>query len=316
MFCVDKLSVGYHKEEQTILLLNEVDVILKPGELICLLGSNGCGKSTLLKTLAGLHPPLNGSNESINSLHQSNNLALVLTEKIVSTSATVWDLISTARYPHLNWRITFQEKDLQAIQFAIARVGLNNIQDRFIHEISDGQLQLTLIARALAQETSFIFLDEPTAHLDLNNRMDVMLLLRSLAHQFGKTILVSTHELDLALQLADRLWVVYNKKIENGLPEDLVLSGLLDQAFPRKGFDLKTGEMKYEPTKNIHIELKGEGYRYLWTKNALQRTGYTITEFSPRFSIIISDDKWLIGDNSFTTLHSILHFIEQEIIRS
>jgi iron complex transport system ATP-binding protein len=270
-----------------------------------LLGGNGSGKSTLLRTLAGLHLPIGKSNATIAELHQSKNLALVLTEKITSASATVWDLISTARYPYINWKINFGEKDLQAIQLAIERVGLLDIQHRYIHELSDGQMQLTLIARALAQETPFIFLDEPTAHLDLNNRMEVMMLLRSSAHQFNKTILVSTHELDLALQLADRLWVIYNQKIENGLPEDLILNGLLDEAFPRKGFDLKTGEMKYEQTRNIAINLIGDGYRYLWTKNALQRKGYPVVA-EDGLRLVVDSNGWIYNNLHFKSLELLL----------
>ncbi|MCU0382576.1 MAG: ABC transporter ATP-binding protein [Cyclobacteriaceae bacterium] len=306
MLHIEDISIGYTKRNETNILLKNISLTLKPGELICLLGGNGSGKSTLLRTLAGLHLPVGEKNTNIEKLHRSNNLALVLTERIISTSATVWDLISTARYPYINWLVQFAEKDLKAIRFAIEKVGITNLQHRYVHELSDGQLQLTLIARALAQETSFIFLDEPTAHLDLNNRMEIMVLLRKLAHNLGKTILVSTHELDLALQLADRLWVIQEQKVVNGIPEDLVLSGLLDSVFPRKGFDLKTGEMKYDNTKNKKVKINGAGYRFLWTKNALQRAGYTIALSDESHTIEVNELGWTINKKNYKTIEELL----------
>jgi iron complex transport system ATP-binding protein len=312
MLRIENISIGYTKGNKTNILLKDINLTLKPGELICLLGRNGSGKSTLLKTLAGLHLPIGKSNENIDKLQRSKNLALVLTEKITSASATVWDLVSTARYPYINWMVQFAEKDLAAIRLAIDKVGLTNLQHRYLHELSDGQLQLTLIARALAQETSFIFLDEPTAHLDLNNRMEIMVLLRKLAHQLGKTILVSTHELDLALQLADKLWVVNNQTVTSGLPEDLVLNGLLDEVFPLKGFDLKTGEMAYEQTKSIQVNIIGEGYCYLWTKNALQRMGYAVT-FNDGLKIVVNESGWIYNGNEFESLELLLNAISLDL---
>jgi iron complex transport system ATP-binding protein len=138
---------------------------------------------------------------------------------------------------------------------------------------------MVMIARALAQDTPIVLLDEPTAHLDLNNRVEIMKLLRHLARTTNKAILVATHELDLALQLADWIWLTgRNKKMLTGIPEDLVLNGSFDQIFEFKGFDLKTGKVQHEAHTGRTVQLTGEGPEYLWTKNALERNGFQVTE--------------------------------------
>lgn len=151
-------------------------------------------------------------------------------------------------------------------------------------------MQMAMIARALAQDTPVLLLDEPTAHLDLNNRVEIMNLLRNLAHHSGKGILVATHELDLALQTADTIWLTgKNKNILTGIPEDLVLNGSFDDIFQFKGFDLKTGKVFHEAWRGISIALIGEGYEYLWTKNALERNGF-LTDMKANFVVQVSHE--------------------------
>jgi len=164
-----------------------------------------------------------------------------------------------------------------------------------------------MIARALAQDTPTILLDEPTAHLDLNNRLEIMNLLRQLSRSMGKAILLATHELDLALQTADLIWLTGNKRnIISGLPEDLVLNGIFDEIFRFKGFDLQTGKVVHDAFRNKAIDLRGEGPAYLWTKNALERNGYTVVrDESAEISITLVQElpksKWLIKKNNSVT---------------
>ncbi len=239
MISAQELSVGFRSRGKEQVLFEKIDVHLPPGELVCFMGSNGVGKSTLLKTLAGLLPPLGGKVNVHNK-----DVALVLTDKITATNMTVYDLVSFGQYPYLDWRISLSPSNIEIIEDAIRQVHLESLCNRKLNELSDGQLQLVMIAKALAQQTPVILLDEPTAHLDLNNRVEVMNLLRSLSRKLGKSILVTTHELDLALQTADLIWLATaNKKIKTGIPEDLVLDGAFDEVFQFKGFDLKTGKL-------------------------------------------------------------------------
>lgn len=274
------LVVGYKKETETIRLFEPLSLQLRAGELVCFMGSNGIGKTTLIKTLAGILKPLGGN------VIRTQDAALVLTDRINSALMTVRDLVTYGRYPYLDWRISLSPHDLQIIEGAIHQVRLEHLVDKRLMELSDGQIQMAMIAKALAQDTTVLLLDEPTAHLDLNNRVEIMNLLRSLSREAGKTILVATHELDLALQTADRIWLATpDKKIVEGIPEDLVLNGTFDEVFQFKGFDLKTGKMAHTPYRNISVQLTGSGYEYLWTKNALERSGY---EFRPEAPIRIN----------------------------
>ena len=175
-----------------------------------------------------------------------------------------------------------------------------------LFELSDGQLQMAMIAKALAQETPILFLDEPTAHLDLNNRVEVMNTLRELSRTAGKTILVATHELDLALQTADKIWLAtHDKKIKEGIPEDLVLDGSFDEVFQFKGYDLKTGKVQHKAYRNIAVNVIGEGHEYLWTKNALERNGYEVN-IHANVIVKIENGQWKTETGSFTSIQCLL----------
>ena len=270
------LSVGYSRKESSNSLFNHLNLDLVAGELVCFMGPNGIGKSTLIRTLARLQKPLSGS------ITTEKKIAVVLTDRIHAYNMTVIDLVTFGRYPYLNWDIKLNEEDNSIIDRSISQVHLENLAEKNIEELSDGQLQMAMIARALAQETEILLLDEPTAHLDLNNRVEIMNLLRHLARTTNKAILIATHELDLALQTADKIWLATSKKkILTGLPEDLVLDGSFDEVFQLKGFDLKTGKMSHEAHRKISVQLIGEGHEYLWTKNALERSGYKIATDLP-----------------------------------
>lgn len=268
------LSIGYPQGKTSKILFDKVDITLKAGELVCFMGPNGIGKSTLLKTMAGLTPPLSSFKTNVDS----KKVAIVLTDRVHAMHMRVRELVSYGRYPYLNWQAQLKAADEVAIDDALKLLHLENIAGKDINTLSDGQLQMVMIARAVVQDTPIILLDEPTAHLDLNNRVEVMNMLRKLARDNNKAILVSTHELDLALQTADLLWLADNQKLLTGIPEDLVLDGSLDRIFQFKGFDLKTGKVFHENYRGITLHLVGEGHEYLWTKNALERCGYEVAD--------------------------------------
>jgi len=300
------LSVGYHQTP----ILKRLNVSLIKGELVCLMGPNGCGKSTLLHTLSGLLKPISGEIELSSKGPREKTVAVVLTEKSFHPDLTGWEMVTMGRYPHLDWMMKLQADDLSKIEQAIEQTGIAHLKDKRNQNMSDGQRQMVMVARALAQDTPILLLDEPTSHLDLNNRVEIMNLLRSLAHDQEKSILIATHELDLALQTADRVWLADGSgKLKTGVPEDLVLDGSLDEVFQLKGFTLKTGKVDHKLQSGKSVGLTGEGYAFLWTKNAVERTGIEVRHDSEiQISIEESNGKILWKTGS-TTVHSIADLV-------
>jgi len=296
------LSVGYGSQ----ILFNKIHLSLDAGKLTCFMGPNGIGKSTVIRTLAGLQRPLAGEISN----QDEKKIAVVLTDKITAMHMTVYDLVSYGRYPHLDWGVSFSSVDRDVVDQSIREVRIESIANKKLEELSDGQMQLAMIARALAQETPVLLLDEPTAHLDLNNRVEVMRLLLNLAREKNKAIVVATHELDLALQMADCIWLATpSKKIVSGIPEDLVLDGSFDDVFLFKGFDLKTGKVQHRSFQEKTLQLRGDGYEFLWTKNALERQGFSVSmDGEIIISIFLDKDRtaWKINDQSFFSIRDLL----------
>lgn len=279
------LSIGYRKRKQEKLVREGLQLKLRSSELLCLMGPNGSGKSTLLRTLAGIQAPLSGevlvADQQLHQLSQverARHISLVLTESISAGNMSVLELVVLGRYPHTGWGGRLSGKDQEIVQQALQDLGIAELADRKLYELSDGQRQKALIARALAQDGQLIILDEPTAHLDLINRLQIMRLLKNLALIRRKAIVVATHELDLALQSADRLWLLGQEGmgLSEGAPEDLVLDGSLAKAFSRTGFhfDAENGQFVEEIESCVPVQLKAEGQAGLWTRRALKRKGY------------------------------------------
>ncbi|MBS1682978.1 MAG: ABC transporter ATP-binding protein [Bacteroidetes bacterium] len=307
-FSTQNLSVGYRHGQVENVLFESLNLSLPEGKLTCFMGPNGIGKSTLIRTISGLQPPLEGKLSPLNE----KSFAIVLTDKISATNMSVYDLVSYGRYPHLGWGVTFTEEDHEQVRQALEEVGIRAISAKRLEELSDGQLQLAMVARALAQNTPVLLLDEPTAHLDLNNRVEIMTLLLELTRTKNKSILVATHELDLALQMADYIWLATrNNKIKTGTPEDLVLDGSFDDVFQFKGFDLKTGKVQHKPFRNETIHLQGKGHRYLWTKNALEREGFSVSN-EGAVLVKISDSEWHTNNNTFSSVDRLVQKLKQK----
>lgn len=207
----NSLTIGYRIASGTEYpVQTDLNFSLHTGEMVCMLGPNGCGKSTLLHTLAGLQPALSGEYKIQNTASRpEKSVALVLTERLSMDNTTVHDVVAMGRYPYTSFLGGLSEQDEEIIAASLQAVGfdllaLNSSHSPF-NAHSDGEKQRILIAKALAQQTPIILLDEPTAHLDLPHRILILRLLRQLAHEQGKTVLISTHELDLALALSDRI---------------------------------------------------------------------------------------------------------------
>lgn len=305
------LSVGYVESNTQHVLFENIDLELRAGELVCFMGANGIGKSSLIRTIAGLQNPLSGASPFDSAQGDREKLiSVVLTDRINAVNMTVAELVALGRYPYLDWNIKLSAEDKRIVEKSIRDTHIHNIRDKKLYELSDGQLQMAMIARALAQDTAIILLDEPTAHLDLNNRVEIMNLLRKLARTSNKAVLVATHELDLALQTADLIWLAgKDKKLITGIPEDLVLNGSFDEIFQFKGFDLKTGKVSHEAWRNKSVKLMGEGYEYLWTKNALERNGFNVLEQAQSSISVRNTDsglEWKINDTTVNSIHELI----------
>jgi len=242
------LTVGYSHKKDPLVVSGPLDFELHSGKLIGLIGANGVGKSTLLRTLAGMQAPLSGnvfiaSDEitQINPLVLAQQLSIVLTEPPASKNLTAYEFIALGRQPYTNWIGTLTNKDLDEIQKALRITETEDFKHRKCFELSDGQLQRVAIARALAQETPLILMDEPTTHLDLYHRISVLKLLQKLSKEAQKTILFSTHEIDLAIQTCDQLLVLTAKGFEFGTAASLHEKGTFHNLFPQDGirFDSK-----------------------------------------------------------------------------
>ena len=222
----NKLTIGYGET----LVQSDLTFSLNAGEMVCMLGPNGCGKSTLLRTLAGLQPAMSGDYTH----SDAKNIALVLTERLSMDNTTVHDVVALGRYPYSSFLDGLKKEDEAIISESLRQVGFKDLEisRSFFNAHSDGEKQRILIAKALAQQTPIILLDEPTAHLDLPHRILILRLLRTLAHEQNKTILISTHELDLALALSDRILLMTPQKgIQLDTAENLKKANAFTSAF-------------------------------------------------------------------------------------
>lgn len=314
------LSIGYSKKRNKIVVQSDLNLDLKAGELVCLIGQNGCGKSTLLRTLAGLQKPLlgkvlvdNKELEKIRIHEKARILALVLTEKVDIENATVADIVRMGRQPYCNWWGDLSNSDVEIVRESIEMVHLEYKTNSQLNELSDGERQRVMIAKALAQDTPLILLDEPTAHLDLPNRVEIMLLLHKLAHTTGKSVIISTHELDMALQAADRIWLMTKTDgIECGVPEDLVLRGHFHDAFQSKSYYFNSANgnfsMNYPMTKKVWVE--GDKTRMYWTLRALARAGYMVVEEAP-IVVKITSENWFIENEELKSVEELLAKLDE-----
>lgn len=304
-----QLEIGYHESGKKLRLLGPKALDIYRGELICLIGPNGAGKSTLIRTLCGMQPPLSGNilidghpvkTNEIKRL--SGLLSVVLTDKLNMGTFPVFNLVAIGRYPYTNWLGKLSLKDEEIIHRALDCVGMTAFAHHPFSSLSDGEKQRVMIARALAQDTPLIILDEPTAHLDLPNRVEIIMLLRALARSENKSILLSTHELDLALQSADRLWLMNgDNDLFTGTPEDLVLDGTFEKVFHKRSFDfdIASGTFKITYEKQKKIQIIGDSIRAFWTQRALERHGYKTSD-DAEISVDVKKDIWLVQKNGQT----------------
>ena len=277
------LSIGYPGSKGTKVVAENINASINQGELTCLLGANGIGKSTLLRTLSAFQPKLSGEIrvqgkdlDAYTDRELSRIIGVVLTDRLDIRNMTVQELIGLGRSPYTGFWGGLSKEDEEIVDQAIAQIRIKDLTHRMVHTLSDGERQKVMIAKALAQETPVIFLDEPTAFLDFPSKVEIMQLLHRLSRDTHKTIFLSTHDLELALQIADKLWVMDKTHgLTIGTPEDLSLSGDLSTFFARKGitFDMETGLFRVDNEYDYQIKLSGHGRRYTMVSKALGRNG-------------------------------------------
>lgn len=318
---VNNLDVGYKGKKEIKTVLKDLNLALHDRQLTCLLGPNGSGKSTLIRSITGIQKALSGS---VEILHKSvfdysqkemaRKVSMVLTDRTTPGNLTCYALVSLGRFPYTSWMGNLAKEDKDLIYWALEATGTVRFANRHVAELSDGERQKIMIARALVQDTPIIILDEPTAHLDQPNRIEIFHLLKELAHVSGKAILMSTHDLDLAIHQADFLWLVTPQQtIVNGVPEDLVLAGQIEAAFKNENlhFDYHKGGLRRiatDMTKNA-FKLEGPELLKIWTQNALERVGLEVLQ-EAKETISISGDrhnaKWQLNELSYTSIQTLI----------
>jgi iron complex transport system ATP-binding protein len=280
------LAVGYRTRRARRAVLEHVNLAVDSGELVCLLGPNGIGKSTLLRTIARMQPPLWGSVElggadlrAVSHAELARRLGVVLTERVAVEALTVRQIVGLGRYPHSGWFGGLTDRDRAAIGWAIDAVGVRHLAERDFSRLSDGERQRVMIARALAQEPVLLVLDEPTAFLDVPSRVELMGLLRQLTRDRPLAVVVSTHDLELALRTADTIWLVMpGGEVVTGAPEDVVLSGAIGQAFEGRQIRFHQEERSFRLLAGSSgvAAVHGAGLRASLAVAVLEREGYEV----------------------------------------
>ena len=322
---LSNLCVGYRGRA----ILGDLDLSANASELVALIGRNGAGKSTLLRTIARLQPAIAGeitiAGKLISEYSRTQlaaTLSIVSTESISMSHLTVKQLVSFGRFPYTNWVGTLGANDDAMIEEAMRLTGIMPLRNNNLVELSDGERQRVMIARTLAQDTAMILLDEPTAFLDLPNKYEILTMLHNFTRTKHKTIIFSTHDLNIAMQVADKLWLIIDDFMYEGAPEDLVLNNQFERIFKGSNlcFDDSNGQFNINRANMKKISVAGAGKVFFWTKKALERLGYTVmnAESEKNAEIIITEDDtsfvWTIKKGNERYIFKSIYELTKHII--
>ena len=279
------LTIGYNDNKGKKVVQSNVNLTLYSGEVTCLLGLNGAGKSTLIRTLCGFQPPLGGDvllrGKPLSEYSQNEfarEVGVVLTEKTNAGGITVYELVSLGRHPYTGFFGNLRHSDHKIIEESLQAAGIAHKSSNYVSELSDGERQKVMIAKVLAQQCPIIVLDEPTAFLDVTARIETMVLLRRLAKEQNKAIVLSTHDIDSAIGMADTLWLLSKgKEVRSGSPEDLIMDGTMGEFLSKENivFDRNTGKLNATMNEIRPIGVSGDFFAAYWVGNALVRNGFT-----------------------------------------
>ena len=282
-----EVSIGYNdRSTAAIVVKRDLSLRALSGEMVALIGGNGIGKSTLLKTIAGFQPPLSGEllihQRSISDFRAdelAKEMSFVSTEIIRVANLTVREMVGLGRFPYTNWFGQLGENDQEIIDESIRLTGLSGYENRQINRISDGERQRAMIARSLAQDTRIIVLDEPTAFLDISNKYELVGILHKLAEEHGKCIIFSTHDLNTALSMADRVWLMLGDRVIEGIPEEVAAGGYFESLFPNNPhlfFDPDKEDFRIRRERKGIVQLSAIGSEQMWATKALERLGFEV----------------------------------------
>ncbi|HIE4741053.1 TPA: ABC transporter ATP-binding protein [Clostridioides difficile] len=265
MLKTNNLSVGYNNK----VVISNINVEVKNGEILCLLGSNGAGKTTLLRSLSKLISPIKGeiylNGVNINCISRkalSKKMALVLTNRLLGDLMTVQDIVNTGRYPYTGFFGSLSKKDLIMVDEALESVDALHLKKRYFDELSDGEKQKVLVARALVQEPEIIILDEPTTHLDIKHRLELINILKKLSKEKSISVILSLHEIDIALKSCDKVALIKNNKvIAYGQPEDVVDEDIINSLYELddKNFNSLLGSVEISNKSKNEVFIIGGG---------------------------------------------------------
>lgn len=311
------LQLGYSQKLRKE-IFSDLSFQLRSGELTCLLGPNGVGKSTLIKAILGQISPWKGKlflrGKDLNQYpleDLTKEISVVLTDPVFPGNMTVGQLVALGRTPHTGWAGKLTSTDRDIVEKALSDTKIEYLKNERLGEISDGQRQKAMIARALAQDGQLMILDEPTAHLDLVNRFEVMNLLRKIAHSQQKAILVVTHDLEISIETADRFWIMScGAPLLTGRPEDLILSGEINQLLPIESyrFSAERGRLEYRFPQGKY-QLEGPEELIYWTQKALQKAG--ISTLPNPIKIIPQPFTFSSAEQTFSSLEELISFFSK-----
>jgi iron complex transport system ATP-binding protein len=312
---LDSLKIGYKSGGEEKVLLPPLNARAKSGELIAVIGRNGIGKSTLLKTLTGLHQALGGeiyiSGKNIRDhtrTELASNVSYISTEIIKVSNMRVYDLVSLGRYPYINWMGKIDKENHMVIMDALEKTSMSSFINRFISELSDGERQRTMIARILAQDTGIMIMDEPTAFLDISGKYEILNLMHLITQESGKTIIFSTHDLNMAITKSDKIWLILDDKLIEGGPEDLMIGREFACLFDSSSvqLDSENGTFVFRSSEKGKIYIQGEGIRKHWVENAIRRAGFS-TSFEKTIPYVSIPDQHR-NDYQLITTNSVEQF--------
>jgi iron complex transport system ATP-binding protein len=295
---LESLKVGYRKSlHREITIFGPVTTEITQAEMVGIIGRNGIGKSTLLRTIAGLQSQLHGKvlvdgidNSRIPAKERARLISFVSTEPVAAQHIRVGEMVSMGRFPHTGWLGLLQPMDLELIHQAAEMTSIQHLMSKFMQELSDGERQKVMIARALAQDTPIIILDEPTAYLDLPARYDILRILNDLTLIHHKTILFTTHDLAIALEVADKLWLMAEGELFEGAPEDLLIDKVFRKLFLNSPaeFDVKTSSFRLRRNLEKDVTILGDKKYRLLTRKAMERIGFrTNDEVGSVYEVIV-----------------------------
>jgi iron complex transport system ATP-binding protein len=325
---LDSLKIGYVSGRHEKILLPPLNANANCGELIAVIGKNGIGKSTLLRTLTGLQPSLGGeilfggkNIREYSRLELAQKVGYISTEIVKVSNMSVFDLVALGRFPYTNWMGNIDNENHNVILDALKKTGMTGFSSRFVSELSDGERQRAMIARILAQDTGIMVMDEPTAFLDIGSKYDILHLLHLLSHENAKTIIFSTHDLNMAISQADKIWLILDNKLIEGAPEDLMIAGAFDHLFdsPAVQFNSDNGTFSFLSKQKKNIYLEGEGPIRHWTEKAINRAGFSVSEIKTTPYIIApsaSNKTWqLLAKHSsfeFGSIYDLVSWLRVE----